>query len=260
MPFRTRLLFLAALALIAAAALALYGPISQPQDYHNFADQRRYLGIPNFANVISNLPFLRIGILGMMFTFSRTRLRFLDSRERWPYFFFFAGVLLTCFGSSYYHWHPDDARLIWDRLPMTLAFMGLFSALLAERVALGFGLRSLLPLLLLGAASVFYWRFTADLRPYVFIQFFPILAIPLMLVFFPASYSRGSDFFIMLLLYVLAKAFEYFDAAVFRLGAMISGHSIKHLLAAVACWWLLRMLIRREPVRELSARESARSE
>src|SRR5579864_5794390 len=117
-------------AITAATALVLFfvPPIRQWPSYHHFADHRAYLGIPNFANVISNLPFLRIGLIGMIFC-SRKR-NFVESSERWPYFIFFLGVTLTCFGSAYYHWNPNDQRLVWDRLPITLAFMAVLDAII----------------------------------------------------------------------------------------------------------------------------------
>src|SRR5579863_10657414 len=118
--------------------------IPQPASYHQFADRRSLLGIPNFGDVLSNLPFAVIGICGLVFLL-RTRFRnnpqaFLDERERWPYLFVFAGLLLTALGSSYYHLAPDNARLLWDRLPMTVTFMAMVSAVIAERISVRLGL------------------------------------------------------------------------------------------------------------------------
>lgn len=135
--------------------------IPQLQSYHVFADQRSILGIPNFGDVVSNVPFGVIGICGLLFLLrsSRNQLKmvFVDRRERWPYVLAFIGLLLTVFGSSYYHLSPDNARLVWDRLPMTIAFMAMVSAVIAERICLRAGLW-LLPLLLpIGIGSVFEW-------------------------------------------------------------------------------------------------------
>ena len=111
--------------------------IPQPQSYHLFADQRAFLGIPNFGDVVSNVPFAIIGVWGLFFLLrlrpEEISQRFIDTRERWFYLIIFFGMLLTAFGSSYYHLHPDNARLVWDRLPMTIVFMSFVAALIAER-------------------------------------------------------------------------------------------------------------------------------
>ena len=100
--------------------------IPQPQSYHLFADRRTFAGIPNFANVISNLPFAAVGLSGLVFLLRADSAKyFLDRRERWPYLIVFAGLVLTAFGSSYYHLQPDNASLLWDRLPMVIVFMSL---------------------------------------------------------------------------------------------------------------------------------------
>ena len=47
------------------AGLLLLPPISQDQGYHHFADQRTLFGVPNFWNVVSNLPFMAVGSVGL---------------------------------------------------------------------------------------------------------------------------------------------------------------------------------------------------
>ena len=135
-------------------------PVPQPLAYHNMADQRSWLGIPNALNVLSNLPFAVVGVMGLAAIFAADddrRVPFHDSWERWPYAALFAGVAMTTVGSSYYHLAPDNARLVWDRLPMTVGFMGLLTAVLAERVGLPLARWLFAPLLAVGAASVGYW-------------------------------------------------------------------------------------------------------
>ena len=162
--FNTRVLIVLGVTVACALVLVFVPPIPQPLAYHHFADQRMLWGIPNFADTASNIPFLIVGIWGMVVIF-RGSIKFIDTRERWPYLIFFAGVALTCAGSSYYHLAPDNNRLVWDRLPMTLAFMSLLAAIIAERIGLRAGLALLAPLLLLGFASVWYWHVADDLRP-----------------------------------------------------------------------------------------------
>lgn len=166
----------------AIVGITLVPAIPQDVRYHDFADQRGFLGIPNFADVLSNLPFIIVGILGL-WTLRRGTPRGGIEELLLPYRIFFIGVLLTGFGSAYYHWSPNNQTLVWDRLPMTIAFMAFFSALVGESMSLRAGQRLLWPLLISGIASVAWWHFTeqagrGDLRPYILVQFLPILLIP----------------------------------------------------------------------------------
>jgi hypothetical protein len=256
--FRLRLLLIAALGVVAVVWFVTSDPLAQQQSYHNFADQRRLLGVRHFWNVVSNAPFLAVGALGLWFVLRPTAARpggpFLTTAERWPYVVFFLGVALTAFGSSYYHLDPNNDRLLWDRLPMAVAFMALFSAVVAERVHLKAGL-VLMPLLVAaGLASVLYWHWTeqqrrGDLRFYYLVQFYPLLILPALLLFFRARYTGTSWLVGALGWYVLAKVFEDpLDAPIFALGGIVSGHTLKHLAAALAAFWVLEMLRRRRPV------------
>jgi len=253
---RTRIIMLGAITVAAGIAVALLPHMAQPLDYHNFADQRSFLSIPNFFNVISNLPFLAVGVWGLTLVLGRResdgRL-FIKPVECWPYLILSVGVTLTCFGSAYYHLAPSNARLVWDRLPMTLGFMSLLSAMVMERVNLRAGLVALGPLLLLGLASVVQWyvsefRGAGDLRLYFMVQFYTLLLILLILWLFPARYTRGADLPIAMGFYVLAKLFEVLDRQVFNLGHIVSGHTLKHLAAALGVYWIFRMLARRRAV------------
>jgi hypothetical protein len=249
-----RLLFLVT-ALVAATALLL-PPIPQPQSYHLFADRRNFLGIPNFGDVVSNLPFAVVGLWGLVFLLrpgtGQTSNRFINVMERWPYLIIFTGLLLTAFGSSYYHLHPGNARLVWDRLPMTVVFMSLVSATIAERVSVRAGLWLLPVLLLIGVGSVLQWhlselRGAGDLRFYSAVQAYSVLFL-LIALLLPPRYTRGSDLAIVAAFYVLAKVLELLDKPIFELtGRIISGHTLKHLAAAGAAYWILRMLAKRRP-------------
>jgi hypothetical protein len=243
---RARIVILAGVTLAVVVAIFLLPPIRQGPTYHRFADQRALLGIPHCLDVLSNAPFLFVGLAGLVFLW-RQPSRFADARERRPWAVFFAGVALTAFGSAYYHLAPDNARLVWDRLPMTLGFMGLLAAMAAERIGLRAGLRLLAPLVIAGAASVVWWRYTEihgreDLRAYAFVQFYGIAAVLLLLALFPAKYTRGGDVLAAVGFYALAKVLESFDAPIFSFGHAVSGHTLKHLAAAFAALWLLRML------------------
>jgi hypothetical protein len=243
------------------ATICVFLPrIHQPQSYHSFADQRGWFGIPNFGDVVSNLPFVVIGLLGISFVL-RSRPasgNFLDSRERWPYLVAFVGILLTAFGSSYYHLDPNNARLVWDRLPIMVAFTATAAALITERVQIRVGLLLLPVLLAVGIASVVQWYASelhgaGDLRFYAAVQAGSALVL-LIVLLFPARYSRGSDLVIVVGLYALAKVLELLDKPLFRAGHLVSGHTLKHLAAAAAGYRLLRMLQMRQPIGDPGAR------
>ena len=203
------LILLIAPAIVIVIISLLLPPIPQPQTYHNFADQRGWLGIPNFGDVISNVPFAIVGIWGSVALFTPGKTKFLDSRERWLYLVIFSALILTAWGSAYYHLEPNNARLVWDRIPINIVFMALLSAVIAECVKVGAGL-ALFPLLeLVGVASVLYWHASelqgrGDLRFYAAVQVYAILILLLALLL-PAKYTRGSDFVIVVGFYVLAK-------------------------------------------------------
>ncbi len=249
-----RLLFILTAGVALAALLLPRTP--QPPSYHMFADRRSVLGIPNFGDVVSNLPFAAVGLWGLVFVLrsssEQNPKQFIDRRERWPYLVIFAGLLFTAFGSSYYHLDPGNARLVWDRLPMTVVFMSLVSATIAERVSLRAGLWLLPVLLLIGVGSVLQWylselRGAGDLRFYSAVQAYSVLFL-LTALLLPPRYTRGSDLAIVAGFYVLAKVLELLDKPIFELtGHVISGHTLKHLAAAGAAYWILRMLTKRRP-------------
>lgn len=249
---RKALVLLLAPALVVTAIALLLPAIPQPLAYHNFADHRGWLGIPNFGDVVSNLPFAIVGLWGLIVLFTPGKMNFLDPRERWLYVVVFAALILTAWGSAYYHLAPDNARLVWDRIPIMMVFMALLAAEIAERVTVDAGL-ALFPVLeVVGVASVLYWRWSelrghGDLRFYAAVQVSAILILLLALLL-PSRYTRGSDFAIVVGFYVAAKILEQSDRAVFALGKMVSGHTLKHLAAAAAGFWILRMLKKRTPL------------
>jgi Ceramidase len=219
------------------SGLLLLPTISQDQSYHQFADQRNLLGVPNFWNVVSNLPFIAIGAAGLR--------RFHHDPAT---VVLFLGILLTGFGSSYYHWNPNDGTLFWDRLPMTLCFMAILASAVEERVNAKAGAVLLWPLIIIGVLSLLLWRWTGDLRLYIWVQFFPCLALPLLFLLFPPKYTGTSYWVIAAALYAFAKLLEFYDGAVYSAGSILSGHTIKHLAAAAACFAVLRYFQTRQPI------------
>lgn len=254
MSFRARISILLGTTLAVGAGLFLLPRIPQDPAYHRFADTRGWLGVPNFLNVVSNLPFLLVGVAGLRFTLGKeSRDHFVAPQERWPWTAFYLGIALTCFGSAYYHSAPANAPLVWDRLPMAVGFMGVLAAIIAERIDLSAGLIALPVLMAVGLFSVLQWyagelRGEGDLRLYVMVQFYTLLVVPLIMALFPPRYTHGADLLAAVGIYVVAKLLEVSDGFIFRLGHVVSGHTLKHLIAPLAGYWILRMLARRQPV------------
>jgi hypothetical protein len=243
----------AGLGLAAIVFMLALPPLPQPLAYHHFADQRGWLGIPHSLNVLSNAPLSLIGAMGLGFLARgkdrRRSVGDLSPMAMTVYRLFFLGALLTGLGSAYYHWAPDNQRLVWDRLPMTLCFMAFLTLVLCGRTSEQVTRVALPILVLLGLAGVIHWHLSeqrglGDLRLYLFVQFFPMLLIPVLLLLFsprdnPAA--TDGDILAVLGLYGIAVACDWLlDGPLFALGGIISGHSLKHLIAALAVFWLLR--------------------
>lgn len=220
---------LLAISLAVCAALIAHGPVPQDPHYHLFADGRHLYGVSNFWNVATNAPFLLFGGWGLVVLYRRRRATL---PMRAAYTTFFVGASAVAFGSAHYHLAPSDATLAWDRLPMTVAFMGFFAAIVGRHIRVSLGTRALLPLLLVGLGSVLWWRISGDLRAYLIVQFLPILLVPAILLLYPVRSVATRCFWAVLGLYTLAKVLETYDVAVYR-AVGISGHSLKHLAAAL---------------------------
>lgn len=250
--------YIIAFTLISAVAAFLLPAVPQPAEYHQFADHRGLLGMANFLDVISNAGFLIVGIVGL-FVLRTRRITFERGSERWPYVIFFIGVALTAVGSGYYHLLPDNERLVWDRLPMTIAFMSLIAAQIVERISIRTGLALLVPLLLVGFASVGYWIATeragaGNVVPYAVLQAYAVAMLLVLTALYPSRYTRGSDLYWVFAGYLVAKVLETFDRDLFALGHVVSGHTLKHLAAAIAAFFVLRMLLLRRPKKAVEPR------
>lgn len=234
-----RVLLVVAVTAAAIGGMFLVDPIPQDPAYHRFADGRTLLGVPNFWNVATNLPFLLAGGLGLL------QLRRIASPDLATHFRVLStAIALVALGSGWYHLSPSNPALVSDRLPMTVAFMALLSAVIADRISWVAGRALLWPLAAAGIASIAWWVRTeaagaGDLRPYALVQFLPMLLIPLMLLAWRGEGLSSRWLWMAFLAYALAKAAEHFDAAIFAATAM-GGHALKHLLAALAAWWIVR--------------------
>ncbi len=239
------------ISIVAITVALLLPPIPQDPAYHEFVDQRTLYGLPNFWNVVSNLPFVIAGLLGLLLLDRQSPVEG-GLPELYPaYRVFFIGVLLTGFGSAWYHLAPTNASLVWDRLPMTLAFMAFFSMVIGEHLSAGLGRRLLWALLFAGVLSIVYWHITesagrGDLRPYGLVQFLPMLLVPVILLMFRSRLDGTVYLWGMVVAYVVSKLAEYYDAEIYAVTGFLSGHSIKHIIAAAGTLFIYLALRNRQ--------------
>lgn len=230
--------------LLIVFALALAGPIHTPAHYHAFADQRGWGTLPRAADVLSNLPFLWVGTLGLL---GIGRGRWLAPRVRIAMQAFFVAIVLTAAGSWWYHLQPDDVRIMWDRLPIALACGALFAAVLEECSSVRPPLGWLPTLLLLATGSVVLtsdalWRVPGDLRAYLALQLGLMIIVPLLQWRAGWAWPQRRLWLAAVACYVIAKLLELMDAPVLALTHCISGHTLKHLFAALGAWCVWRAL------------------
>lgn len=225
------------LAIIFIPILAVFfvDAIPQPLEYHNFVDQRSFMGIPNTWDVLSNLPFIIAGAMGLFYLMRNPPDAMVGIYKTITYMFFI-GLILTGFGSGYYHLSPSNPTLVWDRMPMTLSFMAFFTFVLAMHVSKSIGQKLFWPLIALGISSVLYWAYTesiqaGDLRFYGLVQFLPMILIPIIVLMFPVSAYKAKHIWGVIGVYAIAKVCEYFDGPIYEMLG-VSGHSLKHVAAA----------------------------
>ena len=234
------------LALFSVLGLGMSSPVPQDSSYHDYADQRVLFGIPYFWNVVSNIPMFFIGLYGLRRVVQRWQ-QYPPGVAGWIPLVLYTGIFTTSFGSAYYHWAPDNATLLWDRLPMTLMFMSLFSILLYDYLGKQSGTIGFLLALPLGVLSVLYWYFMeaagyGDLRPYAFVQFFPMVAAPALMLLFPGKAPYVKYVLLVLGWYILAKICEHADHQVYALTGFWSGHTFKHFLGAIGLLYVVRVV------------------
>lgn len=249
------------LASIVAATIAtvyiFFDAVPQYPSYFRLSDSRSFLGIPNALNVLSNLPYLVVGALGMV-EIGRWGKDGGPTAHSMFYRVVFFGFAMTAFGSAYFHWAPARDTLVWDRLPMTILFMGFFASVIAELISPKAARRLLPALLVIGMASVLHWAWTesggrGDLRAYGLVQFLPIVLILAMLGLYrrPPAYAETVAYLIFC--YAAAKIFEHFDQEIHAALVVVSGHSLKHLISGISGVFLLLWLRQRRRFRDTQA-------
>jgi len=243
-------IIIASVAVLAVIAIFVQDPIAQDPAYHLLADTRGIWHLQNFWNVVSNLPYLILGIVGIYKITQSPDIEIL-AEFKLAYILFFSAVAIVAFGSGYYHLAPNNNTLVWDRLPITIVFMSFFTILLSEFISIRVGKVLLFPLIAAGIASVVYWHMSegwgqGDLRFYALVQFTPVILIPVILLCFRSRYTRVYGYWGLFFTYTIAKLLEHFDMEIFQLLGFISGHSIKHLVSALGVYIFLRSFEKRK--------------
>lgn len=223
--------------------LALIGPaVAPPPHYHDFADQRVWCDVPHAMDVLSNLPFAAWGVAGLWMLARAVRLRVIESASVWLAGLFFAGLIATAGVSSYYHWQPDDAGLVWDRAGMVLAFAGLLGLAGVQAAGRRAGAALGVAVLVCGLMAVGVWAVSGNLLPWVVLQgggMVLILAVACLPAAAPAP-SLRIRWGAVIAFYTLAKVLEVADHQVFALTSqLVSGHSLKHVVASLSAWPVL---------------------
>ena len=227
-------------------ALLFYGPVPQEETYHDFIDQRSICGIPNFWNVVTNLPFAMVGILGL-----RVAATLSDKSLRLILIVLFSTFISLFFGSGYYHWQPNNFTLVYDRIPIGIIISCFFAFIVYDRINAKAGYALFIMLTFFSVLSVLYWIYTegegrGDLRWYAFVQFFPILAIPLILWLYNSPFKHGREVIPIFIFFGLAKVTESLDEQIYpALNGIINGHSLKHLFMAAAGFFIVKLVRRR---------------
>lgn len=244
---RYRIFIILFIFLLFTGILIFLDPIPQDISYHNFADQRTYFGIPNFWDVMSNLPMFFLGLYGVYLSLRNFSAR-PDVETKLIPLTLCLGIFTACFGSAYYHWAPENSTLVWDRLPMTLMFMPLFSLVLYDFIDKKIGKITFWLLVPFGVFSIFYWKYTeqigqGDLRFYVWVQFFPMVIAPFILWLYPKKTNYVKYIVYILGWYILAKLSEHYDVAIFELLGFWSGHTIKHLIGGISLFYILKLIV-----------------
>lgn len=248
------LFIIAILCALTVIAFLFSDPIPQDVAYHNFSDAAKYLGVPNALNVLSNLPFFVLGIVGVYKLTYNGNIKYpIIENNKQAYVILCLGTALVGLGSGFYHLSPNNNSILWDRLPMTLAFMSLYSIIIAEFISEELGKLLLLPLVGIGVMSVLYWWYTdtqghGDLRYYAVVQFFPVLTIPVILFCFTSRFTQTGSYWVLLFTYLLAKLFEHYDVQIHQFLYVVSGHTLKHIAPAVGIWLVLNSYCKRDLV------------
>lgn len=238
--FSWRSILFGLLLVIALIALAIFLPTEDRAAYFEFVDQRSLLGVPNFLDVTSNFAFLIAGLFGLGIWWQNQKSEF--AQKTYFQIILALSIIWTAFGSTYFHLAPGLQTVYWDRLPMVFAFGCIVGWLVADKIHFRSGVLIAAFLIISGSICLTLWKFgLLNLKLYYLLQYGGLVAALLMCAFFPKGHFQNSKFIMAFLIYILAKIAETYDRAVFDTLGVISGHTLKHLIAAYAIWVLLML-------------------
>ena len=241
-----RLYFAALFAFIIVALF--YGPISQPQEYHDFADDREILGIPNALDVMSNLAIIYPGVVGLAFVHESRKLSKVSEDEISIQITLFSGMILTFAGSVWFHLEPNDSTMFWDRLGMSIVIGSCIALIINDLMDRNLAAKIHIPILIASIISVIWWPVFDDLRVYFIVKHQPFIIFPILLLFGTRIYDKISGYYWGLSMFVLATFFEFADQAIFDLTGFISGHTLKHIAAGIGLWFIMIMVRDRQKI------------
>ncbi len=207
---------------------------------HPFVDARILWGIPNALDVLTNLPFALGGLGGLWVVRQAPQLP-VQTRKAANVFFW--GLVLTCLGSSYYHWAPTPWGLALDRAGMAVAFAGVLGLVAADKVSQRAAPIACNGMLVAALAAIAAQYSAGNLLPWSVVQFGG-LGVVLWAATRPSTQAGPAIRWGLLVgLYATAKLLEMGDAAVFEATyTWVSGHSLKHIAASVAAWPVIAAL------------------
>ncbi|MBT4066838.1 MAG: hypothetical protein HOE76_06435 [Euryarchaeota archaeon] len=240
-------LYIASLLSFIAIAIA-YGPIPQPQEYHDFADDREFWSIPNTFDVMSNLVIIFPGIVGLAFVHERRGSSDIPVDETSIHITLFAGMILTFAGSVWFHLDPNDSTMFWDRLGMSVVIGSCISLIINDMLDRNLAAKIHIPILLASIISVIWWPVFDDLRIYFIVKHQPFIIFPILLLFGTRLYNKISGYYWGLSMFALATLFEFTDQLIFNLTGFISGHTLKHISAGIGLWFLMVMVRDRQKI------------
>ena len=223
--------------LVITIGMAIYGPIAQLEGYHSFADKVMRFGIINCGDVLSNAGFALVALWGLLYLWPRRQ------QLNLGFTLFVIAIFLTAMGSGYYHWMPNDERLVWDRMPISLACAGLLAGVWQNFSPQKNQWPLVIALSIFAIGGVIYWYYSGDLRLYLGLQILPLVLIPIWQ--WHAPKAERFAFATAIALYVLAKIAELADYQIYALLGFMSGHTLKHVLSTLAAGVIIYHLVQK---------------
>ncbi|MDP6869295.1 MAG: hypothetical protein QGI21_00785 [Candidatus Poseidoniaceae archaeon] len=243
-----KILYFGSLISLLIIAIA-YGKIEQDQSYHAFADNRTLLGIQNGLDVISNLAILYPGLLGLMLHNERKDdFEYRDGIESLIHYHLFGGMLVTFVGSVLYHLDPTDTTLILDRFGMAIVIACYCSLLISDFISVDLAKKMHTPIIIIGISTILYWAIIDDLRAYFIFKHQPLILIMILLIYGKNSYDKSQYYLWSISFIMLATLVENLDVEIYKSLGIISGHTLKHIFAGIALWWIYKMIDTRKVV------------